>query len=217
MVLLSPPDVDDCVSELVCQLGSYLCKQGFSVSVDQWSRKEQCTLGPLPWLHSQLLKLNSRVVLVLNHKALEKAEEWAHQHKQVIKAKGEDKGDHPIWSPYSDVFTASLCIIQAEKQMRRVQQHFLLVKFDSHQGSGRNLPKLLQGLPLFQLPSQTQALLAGLTVGGTERRSVGRTRTGWKWSFSDKWKVTTTEGAHQHKESPFKYLEVEKKMETTLL
>lgn len=207
--------MDDHVSELVCQLGSHLCNQGFSVSVDQWSRKEQCTLGPLPWFHSQLLKPNSRVVLFLTHKTLEKTEEWANQHKQVIKANVQDKSDHPIWSPYSDVFTASLCIIQAEKQLGRVQQHFLLVKTDSHSGSSRNLPKLLQGLPLFQLPSQTQALLAELTVGGTGRRSVGGRRTGWKWSISDKWKVTTTNGPHQHKKSSLKYLEVEKKMEIT--
>ncbi|XP_026203023.1 interleukin-17 receptor C-like [Anabas testudineus] len=189
VVLLSPPDVDDHVSELVCQLGSHICNQGFSVSVDQWSRKEQCTLGPLPWLHSQLLKLNSRVVLVLTNKALEKVEEWAHQPKQDIKAKEDDNGVPQIWSPYSDVFTAALCIIQAEKQLGK-DQRFLLVKFDSHLGGGR-LPKLLQGVPLFQLPSQTQTLLAELTMGGTKRRSVGRRWTGWKWMTSDKWRGTT--------------------------
>ncbi|XP_044029523.1 uncharacterized protein il17rc [Siniperca chuatsi] len=195
VVLLSPPDVDDGVSESVCRLGSLLCNQGFSVSVDQWSRKEQCTLGPLPWLHSQLLQLKShggRVVLVLTRKALERAEEWTH--KGVIKMKGEDKGLPQMWSPYSDVFTASLCLIQADKQLGRAGERFLLVKFDSHPRSDRSLPELLQGLPLLQLPSQTQALLTELTVGGTGRGLGRRTWTGWKWSASDGWGSKTKEG-----------------------
>ncbi|KAI3370060.1 hypothetical protein L3Q82_024849 [Scortum barcoo] len=168
VVLLSPPDVDDGVLESVCQLASLLCTKGFSVSFDQWSRKEQCTLGPLPWLHSQLLELNSRggrVVLVLTRHALERAEEWTHQHKEVTKTKEEDKSLSKMWSPYSDVFMASLCLIQADKQLGRVGERFALVRFDSHKGSKKNLPELLQGLPLFQLPSQTQSLLTELTVG----------------------------------------------------
>ncbi|XP_040015416.1 uncharacterized protein il17rc isoform X3 [Xiphias gladius] len=194
VVLLSPPDVDDAVSESVCQLGFLLCKQGFNVSVDQWSRKEQSTLGPLPWLYSQLLELNSRwdrVVVVLTRKALERTEEWAHQHKEVIKTKWEDKGVSQIGSPYSDVFTASLCLIQADKQLGRAGERFLLVKFDSPLRSDRNLPELLQGLPLFQLPSQTPALLTELIAGGTAGRSGGKTWTGWKWGGSDGWRAKT--------------------------
>ncbi|XP_070758554.1 uncharacterized protein il17rc isoform X2 [Enoplosus armatus] len=181
VVLLSPPDVDDGVSESVCRLGSLLCNQGFSVSVDQWSRKEQCNLGPLPWLHSQLLELKShggRIVLVLTRKALERAEEWTH--KEVINTKEEDEGLLQIWSPYSDVFTASLCLIQADKQLGRTGERFLLVKFDSHPCSDKGLPEPLQGLPLLQLPSQTQTLLTELTVGGTQRGLGRRT---WRQSF----------------------------------
>ncbi|XP_035518058.1 interleukin-17 receptor C [Morone saxatilis] len=200
VVLLSPPDVDDGVSEAVCRLGSLLCNQGFSVLVDQWSRKEQCTLGPLPWLHSQLLELNSqggRVVLVLTRKALEKVEEWSQQHKEGIKTKGEDKGLSQIVSPYSDVFTASLCIIQADKQLGRAGERFLLVKFDSHADiDRRELPELLQGLMLFQIPSETQALLTELTVGGTRTGSGGKTWTGWKWSASERWRAKTKEEPH---------------------
>lgn len=184
VVLLSPPDVDDGVSASVCQLGSFLCSQGFSVSVDQWSRKEQCTLGPLPWLHSQLLKLNSkggRVLLVLTRKALERTEEWTQNNKDVIKLKGENKDLSHSRSPYSDVFTASLFLIQTDKQLGRAGERFLLVNFDSTQprSRDRSLPELLQGLPLFQLPSQTQSLLAELTVVEAERRPDGRTWTRW--------------------------------------
>ena len=178
VVLLSPPDVDGGVSESVCQLGSMLCTRGFRVSVDQWSIKEQCTLGPLPWLHSQLLELNSqggRVVLVVTRKALERAEEWTHWHKEDIKTKGQENRGLPLTgSPYSDVFMASLCLIEADRLQGRAGERFLLATFDPHPRSDRNLPELLQGLRLFQLPSQTGALLTELTVGGTGKGSWKR-------------------------------------------
>ncbi|XP_054472692.1 interleukin-17 receptor C [Anoplopoma fimbria] len=212
VVLLSPPDMDDRVSESVCRLGSQLCNHGFSVSVDQWSRKEQCTLGPLPWLHSQLLELKSRggrVVLVLTRKALERAEEWTHRNKEVIKTNGDDKGLPQICSPYSDVFSASMCLVQADKQLGRSGERFLLVTLDSHPISDRSLPELLQGLPLFQLPSQTGALLAELTVGRTGRGSGGRTWTRWRWSVSHGGRAKTKEGPDQQKASYCKCAGVE--------
>ncbi|XP_042349936.1 interleukin-17 receptor C [Plectropomus leopardus] len=214
VVLLSPPDVDDVVSESVCRLGLQLRNQGFSVSVDQWTRKEQCTMGPLPWLHSQLLELNSqggRVVLALTRKALERAEEWTLRSKEVIKTKGEDRGLPQICSPYSDMFTASLCLIHANKQVGRAGERFLLVNFDSHPTSDRSLPELLQGLPLFQLPSQTQAFLCELTVGGT-RTVSGRTWTGWKWNPPDGWRIKTEKGLN--KNSHCKYVGDEENLET---
>nr|XP_033483130.1 interleukin-17 receptor C isoform X1 [Epinephelus lanceolatus]XP_033483131.1 interleukin-17 receptor C isoform X1 [Epinephelus lanceolatus] len=217
VVLLSPPDMDDGVSESVCRLGSQLRTQGFSVSVDQWSRKELCNLGPLPWLHSQLLELNSqggRVVLALTPKALKKVEEWTRLSKDVIKTKGEDKGLPQICSPYSDVFTASLCLIEANKRLGRANERFLLVKFDSHHISDESLPELFQGLPLFKFPSKTQALLSALTVGGTERASGKRTWTGWKWSGSDGWRARTKEEQSQQKDSCGKYVGDEKNLET---
>lgn len=217
MVLLSPPDVDDGVSESVCQLGSLLRHRGFSVSVDQWSRNEQCTLGPMPWLHSQLLELNcqgGRVVLVLTRKALEKAEEWTHRNKEAVKTEGKDKGLPYIGSPYSDVFMASLCLIQADKQLGRAGERFLLVKFDSNPHSDRTLPELLQGLLLFQLPSQTQALLTELTVGNAGRGSGRRPWTSLKWSASDELRAKTEEEAEMQKALHCKYVGAEKILET---
>uniref|UniRef100_A0A3Q2P0X0 Uncharacterized LOC105915493 n=1 Tax=Fundulus heteroclitus TaxID=8078 RepID=A0A3Q2P0X0_FUNHE len=158
VVLLSPPDVDNTVSEMVCQLGSQLCCQGFSVSVDQWCRKDQCTMGPLPWLYSQLQKLDNmggRVVLVITQKALQKTEEWT-----LLNNDGEVREPQLMRSPYSDLFTALLFIIYAHKKLGRAAQRFVLVKVDSHQTQSHirdnRLPELLQGLPLFLLPSQRQ-------------------------------------------------------------
>ncbi|KAK2862082.1 hypothetical protein Q5P01_001615 [Channa striata] len=219
VVLLSPPDVDDGVSELVCGFGSQLRDKGFSVSVDQWSRKEQCTWGPLPWLHSQLQDPNSRVVLFLTHSALQKTEEWALQHKDVITTKSEDKAPTQTCSPYSDVFTATLHFLRADKHLGRAQERFLLVMLDFQPTGVRILPKLLQGLPLFQHPSQTKALLAELTVRGRWGRSnvAGRTCKGWKWDVSDRWKVKSKEGPDQQSNSPLKNLGVEIDMETKFL
>uniref|UniRef100_A0A3B5L6D6 SEFIR domain-containing protein n=1 Tax=Xiphophorus couchianus TaxID=32473 RepID=A0A3B5L6D6_9TELE len=174
VVLLSPPDLDDTVSESVCLLGSQLCSQGFSVSVDQWCRKDQCTMGPLPWLYSQLQKLDNmggRVLLVLTQKALEKTEEWT-----LLNNNGEGRDQQQMKSPYSDLFTASLFIIQAHKRLGRVAERFVLVKIDSHQtqshSSDGRLPELLQGLPLFLLPSQSQSLTAELIVEEAETTRI---------------------------------------------
>lgn len=171
VVLLSPPDADAGVSESVRQLGCLLFNHGFSVSVDQWSRMEQCSLGPQPWLHSQLLELKShggRFLLILTQEALDRAEEWTHWNKTDTKTKVDSEGLPQMFSPYSDVFSASLCIIQAEKQQGRAGERFLLVSFDSKLGKDQKLPEILQGLSLFHLPSKTGALLSELTVGGTE-------------------------------------------------
>ncbi|XP_047438385.1 uncharacterized protein LOC125006421 [Mugil cephalus] len=188
VVLLSPPDADALVSQSVCQLGSLLCSQGFSVCVDQWSRKEQCNLGPLPWLHSHLLKINSmggRVVLVLTHKALARIEEWSHCNKDVVTTNEGDRPRPQIWSPYSDLFTASLFHIYAEKQKGKSGERFLLVEFDSQptktQSGGRRLPELVRGLSLFRLPSQTESLFTELTVTESENGSGRRTWKEWTW------------------------------------
>lgn len=183
MVLLSPPDTDAAVAESVSHLGSLLCSRGFSVSVDQWKRQEQSKMGPLPWVHSQLMALSSqggRAVLVLTQKALERAEEWSQW-------QGEGSPDH---SPYSDVFMTSLFLIRAEQQQGSAGERFLLVKFDSHPCCGdRTLPELLQGLKMFRVPSQTQSLLTELTVGGAAKTTSGtRTRTDWRWCTSDQQK-----------------------------
>uniref|UniRef100_A0A667YKS5 SEFIR domain-containing protein n=1 Tax=Myripristis murdjan TaxID=586833 RepID=A0A667YKS5_9TELE len=202
VVLLSPPDVEGGVSELVCRLGSLLHEQGFSVSVDQWCRMEQSSLGPIPWLHSQLLKLDNlrgQVVLVLTRQAWEGAEEWTQQYKE---AQGKQKDNPQVLSPFSDVFMASLCTIQADKQLGRAGERFLLVNFESHPaqppGSDQSLPELLQGLSLFHLPSQTQALLSQLKRG----RAFDKKR----WMRLD-----------EQKTPPHKYFGVEKNWEMKLL
>ncbi|XP_038872233.1 interleukin-17 receptor C-like isoform X2 [Salvelinus namaycush] len=192
IVLLSPPNVDGSVSELVCELGSSLCAQGFSVSVDLWSRAELCSLGALPWLHSQLQHLDSqgvRAILVLTQAAWERTEDWVRQWdqqgqqgKNIVQGvekeeggeevEGEDKGLlQGLYSPYADVFSAALSCIKADHKLGCAGERFLLVHFEAHSAkppsSERGLPELFQGLPMFHLPSQSQGLLAELAMGPT--------------------------------------------------
>ncbi|XP_061544279.1 interleukin-17 receptor C isoform X1 [Phycodurus eques] len=192
VVLLSPPDIHDDFSE-VCGLGSLLKSQGFSVSVDQWSRMEQCNLGPLPWLHSQLLhvkNLGGRAVLILTRKALGLAHEWSRQQPEALQA-GRGDGNVPQ-SPYSDVFLASLCLILVDKRQGRTGERFLLVTFDQDvvQPPG-SLPEPFQGLHLFQLPSQMKTLLCELAGGGNRKVDGGKSKAGWKWGILDGWKLKT--------------------------
>ncbi|XP_019736973.1 interleukin-17 receptor C isoform X2 [Hippocampus comes] len=192
VVLLSPPDVHNDISE-VCGLGSRLSSQGFSVSVDQWSRMEQCNLGPLPWLHSQLLhvkNLGGRAVLILTRKTMGLVQEWSQQHREALRA-GSGDGNAPQ-SPYSDVFMASLSLILGDKQQGRTGERFLLVTFeqDVAQSAG-SLPEPFQGLHLFQLPSQMKTLLCELTGGAKGKAEGGRIKAGWKWATLDGWKSKT--------------------------
>lgn len=177
--MVSPPDADEAISELVSQLGSLLGSHGFSLCVDQWNREKQCNMGPVPWLHSQLLELKQwggRVVLVLTRKALETAEEWARQ--EAARTKADARSVTQTESPYSDVFVACLRLIHSVKQAGKARELFVLVRFDSKERKDRSLPELFQGLPLFHLPSQTQALLTGLTGSGSERRLCTTQRRG---------------------------------------
>ncbi|KAJ3602667.1 hypothetical protein NHX12_030416, partial [Muraenolepis orangiensis] len=177
VVVLSPPDSDSDsgVCELVCALGSFLREQGLGVTVDQWSRAELCSLGPLPWLYAQLLHLEQRgggkVVLVLTCGAWQKAQEWTHLYGRPRQALTEDRAEGPpptVTSscPYSDVFSAALWCVAGDRQLGRARERFLLVDFESCPVqlacSGTRLPELLEGLRLFRLPSQNQAMLSEL-------------------------------------------------------
>lgn len=165
VLLLSPPDVNEGVSESMRNLSSLLRRRGFNVVEDWCCRTQQSKLGPIPWFHSQMMELNNgRVVLVLTHAALERARQWAQQGRTK-----EEAGDHP----HSAVFTACLFHIDSDAQLQKTRERFLLVTFDSDSYRKSQLPKPLLGLRLFRLPFQIKALLKELTVGGRER---GRAR-----------------------------------------
>ncbi|XP_060787570.1 interleukin-17 receptor C isoform X3 [Neoarius graeffei] len=181
VVLLYPPDADSAIAELACHLGSALSLLGFGVSLELWSRKELNALGPVPWLHSRLHRMQchgGKVVLVLTPAAWARAEEWCRSSGE----KPERQGN------YSDVFSASLSCILADYLQGRAGERFALVQFETQPAEPPNergsMPELFRGLPLFSLPSQSLGFLTEITHGAhkgqkeNERAESRRTRAG---------------------------------------
>lgn len=179
VVLLYPPDADSALAVLVCHLGSALSSLGFGVSLELWSREELNALGPVPWLHSRLHRIQchgGKVVLVLTPAAWARAEEWC-------RSRGE-KSERRENS--SDVFSASLSCILADYLQGRAGERFALVQFETQPAEPPNergsMPELFRGLPLFSLPSQSLGFLTEITHGAhkeqkeTERAQSRRTR-----------------------------------------
>ncbi|XP_062854833.1 interleukin-17 receptor C [Trichomycterus rosablanca] len=165
VVLLYPPDADTALAELVCHLGSALSSLGFGVSSELWSRAELNALGPVPWLHSRLHRLQcygGKVVIILTRAAWARAEEWCQSRAE--------KDEHK--ETYSDVFSASLSCILADYLQGRAGERFVLVQFETQPAGPPNekgsMPELFRGLPLFSLPSQSLGFLTELTQGAHE-------------------------------------------------
>ncbi|KAJ8394777.1 hypothetical protein AAFF_G00041320 [Aldrovandia affinis] len=163
VVLLYPQDSEQALPGLVSRLGSSLSALGFTVSLDLWSRGELSVLGPVPWLHSRLDRLQrhgGKVVLILTGAALRQGEESL----------------GPRCSPHSDVFSASLSCVLADYLQGRAGERFVLAQFESlpplPPGNSQPLPELFRGLPLYSLPSQSLGFLTELAVarGGPSRR-----------------------------------------------
>ncbi|XP_037627457.1 uncharacterized protein wu:fl23c11 [Sebastes umbrosus] len=177
VVLLYRPDDDQALPELMSHLGSSLQALGFSVSLDLWSQAELSVLGPVPWLHSRLNRLQrqgGKVVLVLTQAAWIRAEEWGARSwerntpKERNRDMEEEKGGRSCAasSPCVDVFTASLSCILADYLQGRAGERFMLVQFESlppePPGGFRPLPELFRGLHVYSLPSQSLGFLTEL-------------------------------------------------------
>lgn len=173
-MLLYPPDDDQALPGLMCHLGSSLQALGFSVSLDLWNHVELSALGPVPWLHSRLDKLQrqgGKVVLVLTQTAWIRAEEWgaASWERNTPREKNmeeKEAGRSNTTSPCADVFSASLSCILADYLQGRAGERFMLVQFESlppePPGGCRPLPELFRGLHLYSLPSQSLGFLTEL-------------------------------------------------------
>ncbi|KAL6119159.1 il17rc [Pungitius sinensis] len=179
VLLYLPDDGDDhdqALPELMSHLGSCLQALGFSVSLDLWSRTELSVLGPVPWLHSRLNRLQGqggKVVLVLTQAAWVRAEEWG---ARSLERNGDagDKGDAP--PRCGDVFTASLSCVLGDYLQGRAGERFVLVQFKSllPPGGFRPLPELFRGLHVYSLPSQSLGFLTELA--GARRAATASAR-----------------------------------------
>uniref|UniRef100_A0A672SDP5 Interleukin-17 receptor C-like n=1 Tax=Sinocyclocheilus grahami TaxID=75366 RepID=A0A672SDP5_SINGR len=176
VLLVCPPDADCAIAELVCRQCSSLCAVGFSVSLDLWSRSEISALGPVPWLHSCMDRVQQRggkAVLVLTQGACERAEEWG---CHVAQRKPEE--ERQTWVnrgvqslTCSEVFDASLSCILADYLLGQAGERFILVRFDE-QSPVTTLPEFFRELPLFSLPSQSLDFIMELRRGAAVSRSL---------------------------------------------
>ena len=175
VVLLYPPDDDQALPELMSHLGMSLQALGFSVSLDLWSQAELSVLGPVPWLHSRLNRLQKqggKVVLVLTQTAWIRAEEWGARSWERNTPKERNMEEKEAGRSYAassscvDVFTASLSCILADYLQGRAGERFMLAQFESlppePPGGFRPLPELFRGLHLYSLPSQSLGFLTEL-------------------------------------------------------
>ncbi|XP_024147828.1 uncharacterized protein wu:fl23c11 [Oryzias melastigma] len=188
VVLLYPPDENEqALPGLLCQLGSSLQDLGFTVSLDLWSQTELSILGPVPWLHSRLDRLQrqgGKVVLVLTQVTWTRAEEWGalscsrSTPTENNRNKENPEGSSPTSSHRADVFGASLSCILADCLQGRAGERFMLVQFESlppePPGSFRPLPQLFRGLHVYSLPSQSLGFLTELA--GAQRAASASTR-----------------------------------------
>ncbi|KAG7267993.1 hypothetical protein CRUP_022430 [Coryphaenoides rupestris] len=163
---------------LLSRLGASLQSLGFSVTLDLWSQMELAMLGPVPWLHAQLDRIQrkgGKVVLVLSRAAWSRADEWGGQgwDRGGAKGKGEEEMEEDgkgsavtVSSKHVDAFSASLSCVLADYMQGRAGERFVLVQFESlppqAPGSNRPLPELFRGLYLHCLPSQSLAFLTDL-------------------------------------------------------
>ncbi|XP_044067910.1 uncharacterized protein wu:fl23c11 isoform X2 [Siniperca chuatsi] len=177
VLLLYPPDDNLAFPELMSHLGTSLQGLGFSVSLDLWSQAELSVLGPVPWLHSRLNRLQrqgGKVVLVLTQAAWIRAEEWGARSwdRNTPRERNRDMEEeeagrsYTASSPCVDVFTASLSCILADYLQGRAGERFMLVQFESlppePPGGFRPLPELFRGLHVYSLPSQSLGFLTEL-------------------------------------------------------
>lgn len=149
-----------------------LSELGVSVSLDLKDQKTVSTVGPTPWLHSQLQHIQlhgGKALLLLSHDALHQTKEcwddWNAQ-KTAEKVIGQSSKMGLHWS--LDVFRSALnCIIHAHLK-GGADKHYALLQFDSKK---IDMPEPLQDLRLYNLPSDSKDLLADLQTG--HRNSIG--------------------------------------------
>ncbi|KAJ3586016.1 hypothetical protein NHX12_012418 [Muraenolepis orangiensis] len=186
VVLLHQADGEQALPVLLSRLGSSLQSLGFSVALDLWSQTELGVLGPVPWLHSQLDRVQrqgGKVVLVLTQASWARADEWGSQGWErggATKSSGEEGEEEeeeeeeevegPVPSKHVDAFDASLSCVLADYMQGRAGKRFVLVQFESlpprWPGCNRPLPELFRGLCLHCLPSHSLAFLTDLAGGG---------------------------------------------------
>ncbi|XP_016411895.1 uncharacterized protein LOC107743256 isoform X2 [Sinocyclocheilus rhinocerous] len=161
--------------QLVCELGQLFSELGFRVFLDLWNQTELGSCGPAAWLHSKLDHIQNhggKALLVLSPTTLQRAELY-------WKIAVERQSNPATYS--SDMLASALGCIFADRQKGCAAQRFVLVQLDVHElpiNEEHDMPKLLRGLPLYKLPSQSQGLLMELCLESPNNMS-GKLKKMW--------------------------------------
>ncbi len=161
--------------QLVCKLGQLFSELGFRVFLDLWNQTELGSGGPATWLHSKLdyiQRHGGKALLVLSPTTLQRAELY-------WKIAVERQSNAATYS--SDMLASALGCIFADRQKGCASQRFILVQLDVHElhiNEEHDMPKLLRGLPLYKLPSQSQGLLMELCLESPNNMS-GKLKKMW--------------------------------------
>ncbi len=161
--------------QLVCKLGQLFSELGFKVFLDLWNQTELGSGGPATWLHSKLdyiQRHGGKALLVLSPTIMQRAELY-------WKIAVERQSNAATYS--TDMLASALGCIFADRQKGCASQRFILVQLDVHElhiNEEHDMPKLLRGLPLYKLPSQSQGLLMELCLESPNNMS-GKLKKMW--------------------------------------
>lgn len=174
---------DPYLTDTVCWFATWLSELGFSVSLDLWNRAAVSAMGPTPWLHSRLQdvqKHGGKTLLFLSLDAVLQAKAFYETlNKQDAKA------SNTSWTWNSDVFSSTLGSLFSAHLQGCAAERFALVQLDAET---LDIPELFRGLRLYQLPSESQHLLADLHVALPGSFGARFKRILWAWRASGRLK-----------------------------
>ncbi|KAF4093535.1 hypothetical protein AMELA_G00003040 [Ameiurus melas] len=183
VLLVHSSGSDPSLSNTVCWFATWLSELGFSVSLDLWNQALVSAMGPTPWLHSRLQhvqKHGGKTLLLLSHDAVLRAKACSESWSSVSNREGGKTSNTP-WPWNSDVFSSALSSLFSARLQGGATEHFALVQLESET---LDIPELFQGLRLYQLPSESQRLLADLHTGHPGSFGARLKRFLWTWRAS---------------------------------
>ncbi|MCI4389935.1 hypothetical protein PGIGA_G00116800 [Pangasianodon gigas] len=183
VLLVHSSGSDSSLSDTVCWFATCLSELGFSVSLDLWNQAAVSAVGPTPWLHSRLQhvqKHGGKTLLLLSHDAVLRARACYESWSGVLN-KEDVKAISTSWLWNSDVFSSALSSLFSAHLKGGAAEHFALVQLESE---AFDMPELFQGLRLYQLPSESQCLLADLHTGHPGSVGTRLKRFLWTWRAS---------------------------------
>ncbi|KAF7693488.1 hypothetical protein HF521_008804 [Silurus meridionalis] len=183
VLLVHSSGSDPSLSDTACWFATWLSELGFSVSLDLWNRATVNAMGPIPWLHSQLQRIqkcSGKILVLLSHDAMLRAEA-CYESWHVGMYREDSKLNRKPWHWNNDVFSSAINSLISARIQGGATEHFALVQMGSEE---LILPELFEGLKIFHLPSESQRLLADLHTSHLRGFGPRLKRFLWTWRAS---------------------------------